>query len=226
MKNLIKTYHVKTLALAIALSCTTAHAGIIVGFGGQSATDGSGLTSNLVNANNIQDTSTGVFIETFDIATAMTDLGGLITGGFGSADTSYNYNDFDTDADAAGCGVNTTGATGINITTTGGGFGVTIGNQPGVAANPGNGNTSIPSIEDNTCYGFTPASGPSGTVTIDYSAFLAGLGVGVLIDYFGFYWGSVDEYNDFTFFDSTTNTSETLLGSDLLAAQVVSYVGR
>tara|TARA_R110001592_G_scaffold111146_2_gene307975 strand:+ start:2675 stop:3565 length:891 start_codon:yes stop_codon:yes gene_type:complete len=219
MKKLSKTNHVKALALLISLSCTTAHAGIIVGFGGQAATDGSGLTSNLVNANNIQDTSSGVFIETFDIGTAMTDLAGLVPGGFGAADTSYNYNDSDTDANAAGCGVNTSGATGINISTTGGGFGVTIGNQPGVAANPGNGNTSTPSIEDNTCYGFTPAIGSSGTVTIDYSTFLAGLGIGVLVDYFGFYWGSVDNYNDFTFIDSTSGTSETLSGIDLLAAQ-------
>ena len=206
MKNLIKTNHVKALALLVALSCTGANAGIVVNFGGQGATDGSGLTSNLVNANNLQDTASGVFIETFDIATAMTDLGGLVPGGFGAADTSFNYNDADTDANAAGCGVNTLG-------------GVTIGNQPGVAANPGNGNTDVPSIEDNTCFGFTPASGSSGTVTIDYSGFLAGLGGGVLIDYFGFYWGSVDDYNDFTFFDSTTGTSETLLGTTLLALQ-------
>ena len=220
MKNFNKKNHVKALALLVALSCTGANAGIVVGFGGQGATDGSGLTSNLVSADNLQDTATGVFIETFDIATAMTDLGGIIPGGFGPADTSFNYNDADTDADAAGCGVNTLGAAGIGISTTGGGFGVTIGNQPGVAANPGNGNTDVPSIEDNTCFGFTPASGSSGTVTIDYSGFLAGLGGGVLIDYFGFYWGSVDDYNDFTFFDSTTGTSETLLGSTLLALQL------
>lgn len=219
MKVLSKRNQLKSLALLVALSCTGANAGIIVGFGGQAATDGSGLTSNLVNANNIQDTSSGVYIETFDLATAMTDLFGLVPGGFGAADTSYNYNDADTDADAADCGVNTSGATGISISTTGGGLGVTIGNQPGVAANPGNGNTSVPSIEDNTCFGFTPKTGSSGTVTIDYSVFLGAIPGGVLVNYFGFYWGSVDEYNDFEFFDSSTNTSEKLLGTTLLALQ-------
>jgi len=212
MKKLIKNSSVKTLALLIGLSCTGANAGIIVGFGGQAATDGSGLTSSLVNANNIQDVSSGLFIETFDIATAVTDLGGIIPGGLGGSDTTHN---FDATADAAGCGVNTLGAPGIVLSETGGGFGVGFDNIPGVAAKPGNGNTDVPSIEDNTCYGFTPASGSSGTVTIDYSGFLATLGGGVLIDYFGFYWGSVDNYNDFTFCDGAT--CETLLGTTLLA---------
>jgi hypothetical protein len=219
MKNLFKKNRVKALALIVALSCTGANAGIIVNFGGQEATDGSGLTSSFIDASNQLDTAGGYFIETFDAATTMTDINSLIPGGFGSSDTSFNYNDFDTDADAAGCGVNTLSAGGISVATTGGGFGVTIGNQPGVAANPGNGNTDTPSIEDNTCYGFTPETGTSGTVTIDFSTFLTSLGGTVLVDYFGFYWGSVDNYNDFTFFDSTSNTSETLLGTTLLSLQ-------
>lgn len=213
MKKIIKNSSVKTLALLIGLSCTGANAGIIVGFGGQAATDGSGLTSSLVNANNIQDVSSGLFIETFDIATAVTDVGGIIPGGLGAPDTTHN---FDAAADAAGCGVNTLGAPGISIVTGGGGFGVGIDNIPGVAAKPGNGGGAI---EDNTCYGFTPASGSSGTVTIDYTGFLAGLGGGVLIDYFGFYWGSVDDYNDFEFFDTANGTSEKILGTTLLALQ-------
>ena len=213
MKNLINNTRVKALALLVGLSCTGANAGIIVNFGGQAATDGSGITSSLVNANNSQDASSGLFIETFDIGTPVTDVNGIIPGGLSAADTSYNYN---AAATAAGCGVNTLGASGINFSTTGGGFAVGIGNILNTAAQPGNGN---PAIEDTTCYGFTPAAGSSGTVTIDYTGFLANLGGGALIDYFGFYWGSVDNYNDFTFFDSVAGTSATILGQTLLNLQ-------
>ncbi len=212
MKNLIKNTNVKTLALLVGLSCTGANAGIIVNFGGQAATDGSGITSSLVNANNIQDASTGLFIETFDLATSITDINGIIPGGLGAADDGFN---FDATADAAGCGVNTLGAPGISFSETGGGFGVAIGNIDNVAAQPGNGGGAI---EDTTCYGFTPKTGSSGTVTIDYTGFLGLLG-GPLIDYFGFYWGSVDDYNDFTFIDTSTGDSETILGTTLLALQ-------
>jgi hypothetical protein len=211
MKDLYNKKGITTLAIIASLTCIPASAGIIVGFGGQVADDGSGLTSNLVNANNIQDAISGVFIETYDAATAMTDEFN-VTGGFNPQNTAYNH---DALADSSGCGINTLGAVGITLSTTGGGLGVGIGNIPGVAAQPGNGGLN----EDTTCYGFTPGSGSSGSVSISYTNFLDNLIDGALIDYFGFYWGSVDTYNDFEFFDTVGGTSESITGSELLALQ-------
>jgi len=57
----------------------------------------------------------------------------------------------------------------------------------------------------------------SGSVIVELCAFLASLSGNALIDYFGFYSGSVDNYNDFEFFDSSTGTSQKLCGTDLLA---------
>ncbi len=209
MNKLINKKNIVSLALGAVLTCSQANAAIITFFGddiasGQWATDGSGLTSSFVDQSNLIDGSNGYFIETFDSATAMTDLPGM-------SDDQYNTG---AAADAAGCGINTLSQTGISVTQTGGGLGVAGSNLPGQAARPGN--TGAANYVDNTCYGFTPQNGSSGTVSVDYSGFLGALG-GAQLDYFGFYWGSVDTYNDFEFFNDTDGTSEKITGSELLA---------
>jgi len=220
MKTLFNKTNASVLAFCVAITCTQANAGIIDGmsitfFGddvasGKVATDGSGLTSSFINSSNLIDSSNGYFIETFDAATAMTDLPQNLN-------TDYNRDV----AEAEGCGVNTLGQPGISISEGGGGLGVSKGNVPG-AARPGNGGVH----QDNTCYGFTPritAEG-GGSVTVDYSGFLDSLdGVidgiaGGALDYFGFYWGSVDTYNNFEFFNTGAGTSVKLTGTELLGA--------
>jgi len=194
------------IALSTVLMCTQASATIITFFGddnasGQFATDGSGLTSSFVDKSNLIDATDGYFLETFDLATAMTDLPGM-------ADTQYNVA-----GQSNGCGVNTLSQNGITVTQTGGGLGVTVGNITNRAAKPGNNGDA--NYVDNTCYGFTPKTGRSGTVEVDYTVFLNNLG-GVQLDYFGFYWGSVDTYNDFRFFNDVDNTSVAITGQQLL----------
>tara|TARA_R110000822_G_scaffold11702_1_gene42537 strand:- start:34116 stop:34988 length:873 start_codon:yes stop_codon:yes gene_type:complete len=207
MKKLINKKTIGSLALGAVLTCTQANATIITFFGddvasGQWATDGSGLTSSFVDQSNLIDSSNGYFIETFDIATAMTDLPGM-------ADEQYNI------AGASnGCGVNTLSQNGITVTETGGGLGVASQNLPGQAARPGN--TGSANYIDSTCYGFTPENGSSGTVEVDYTSFLNAIPGNAQLDYFGFYWGSVDTYNDFQFFNDTDNTSVSITGSQLL----------
>jgi len=207
MKHIFNKKNAATIALTTALYCTQVNAEIITFFGdniesGQWATDGSGLTSSFVDQSNLINSSNGYFIETFDTATAMQDLPGV-------PNTNYNVLN-----QSEGCGINTLGQAGIALTTSTDGLGVVKGNLPGHAAKPGNGGGA--NYEDNTCYGFTPAEGNSGWVEVDYTAFLAGLG-GVQLDYFGFYWGSVDTYNDFEFFNDNTFTSVGITGTQLLA---------
>jgi len=199
----------KAKLLALTLLSFTVNASLIlpeatIDFGGQSATDSSGITSSFVPANNLLNPANGYYIETFDEDTQMI--------GFVGQDTSYN--DLQTLPDDHGCGVNTFGAPGIDITTSQDGFGVKKGNATGdshgIAAQPGG---NDPFIGDFTCFGFTPGRGGAipGFVEVDYSNFLP---EGVLINYFGFYWGSVDDYNDFTFFSG--DSSFTLTGTQLL----------
>jgi len=150
------------------------------------ATDGSGLTSNFVPSSNTG-LSTGFFIETFDIATPIP--------GNPPGSTDFNHS-----TDNVGCSVNTAAVAGIDISTTGGGFEVRATHAPGVAAVPGGSQEPPDDGIGGTCFGYTPAQGAGhpASVTVDYADFL---NPAVKIDYFGFYWGSVDTYNDFSFFD-------------------------
>jgi len=197
---MIKKYLAIGLLSSMTLMSMQANATLIT-FDGQLATDGSGLTSQLIDSSNQLDASSGFFIETFDEATQMT--------GFPkNQDISHNYNN--TATNEGGCGINTLGAPGIVISETGGGLGVMKGSVGGRAAQPGGTDATI---GDNTCYGFTPKTGSSGTVTVDYSSFLP---TGVKLDYFGFYWGSVDTYNDFEFFLDDQSIFQ-ITGVELLA---------
>lgn len=164
-------------------------------FGGQNATDGSGITSSLVDPSNILDGSTGFFVQTFDDDTK--------TVGAPPGIKDFNDPGFDT------CALNGS-ASGIEVKTSGSlALAIRQGNKTNVAAAP---------LNDSTCYAYTPAEGgatPS-WAEIDYSAFLKTQG-DVGITYLGFYWGSVDIYNDFDFYSGNTLLNS-ITGSELLAA--------
>lgn len=228
MKNLFSKSKVfsASIALAMAISGTASAATVTFGTAAnlngvaQVATDGSGLTSVNVPANNLTNGNNGYFVETFDKATQTLEadliddgLGGFIPNpdlgagvAFPVGDMKYNDAGFDD------CAVNGTG-NGITVKTSTdpalGAFGVREGTLPTVAAAP---------ADDDTCFGYTPkeaASLPS-WVEVDYSNFLAN-NSDVGITFLGFYWGSIDEYNDFTFYSGDTEI-QTITGSSLLAS--------
>jgi len=192
------------LALSVLL-CTSAQAAVIT-FDGINASDNSGLVSTLVpNINNLVNSNVldpnnpnfGLFIETFDNATKMSvfkDINGNVIEGSKAFNTAAgNANDCALNSTAGGIGVTSSGSSA---------FAITQGSVSGVAAAPAN---------DSTCFGFTPAQGGPlpAWVAIDYSNLLAffnsSFGGTWRIDYLGFYWGSVDNYNDFMFYDTSIN---------------------
>lgn len=208
MKRLQTSNWVQTLTLlALGLASGSSHA-IYITYGGQTATDGSGLTSYLVPANNIVDPLTGVFIETFDYETRMIGQDNQL--GLGTYLNSpqmvspiapdqnsgkviirpnvLNTNGTQTTV-ASGCAINTYNI--LDYSTTGGGFAVQKGGVSGVAANPAN---------DNTCFGFgpRPGGGTPATIKVDFSNAFS---PGEKIYYLGLYYGSIDDYNKIAFYD-------------------------
>ena len=194
------------LGLGVAL-CSMQASAYVITTGGQYATDGSGLTSSYVDSSNKLNPLDGYFIETFDADTRMYGYDHI------SQDKSFNWSGLDaTNPVSSGCGVNSTAL--ISVTGNLGVKGDGTSNSHGVGAPPGG---SDPLIGDKTCFGFTPGTGNSGSVTVDYGAFLSGLTVPAQIDYLGFYWGSIDTYNDFYFYDAQDNLVAEILGTTLLA---------
>jgi hypothetical protein len=212
MKNLFNKSKMTSASVLLAMSVAGSASAATINFGKSGAlngvahvaTDGSGLTSVKVDASNQTDGGNGFFVETFDKATQTYQPGTTIPFPVGST----AYNDTDTTAHV-GCAVNGVGA-GIQVTgSSADAFGVRKGSKSGVAASPAG---------DTTCFGYTPKEGgtvPS-WVEVDYSAFLSNVGLGA-INYLGFYWGSVDTYNDFTFYNEDGTTTE-LSGTEVLAA--------
>ncbi|MEP7702692.1 PEP-CTERM sorting domain-containing protein [Paraglaciecola sp. 25GB23A] len=195
MKNMLTKTKLLAASMVFGLAVTSGANAATVSFGGQAATDLSGLTSSFVDPSNLLDGSTGFFVETFDDATQ--------TVGVGPGSKDYNVDP------ASSCAVNGAGTPGIVVSASAANaLGVRSGSVSNVAAAP---------LGDQTCYGYTPGQGgalPS-WVEIDYSGFLAAqLDTG--ITYLGFYWGSVDDYNDFEFY-SGGSLIETITGSSLLA---------
>lgn len=198
----------KTLVLAASvLVAAQANASYTITYGGQAATDGSGVTSSLVNASNLVSFGGGYFIETFDTATAM------LNSGVGPGSTSYNI-----PSNSDGCAINSLGSnSGVTIQTSHtGALGVRDTSQGGVAAapagNPGNGTN---------CFAYTP--GPNQTVPawiqIDYTNLLANLPGNMAVNYLGFYLGSVDTYNSLQFYrGNEVNPFLTLSGQQILGA--------
>jgi hypothetical protein len=159
---------------------------------GVAATDGSGLTSQYIDPNS--GSVPNYFIETFDQATGAPGFPGS---------TAYTDAGFEQD-----CAVNSVNASPIGISVSGNAseIGVRQGSVPNTAAAPAN---------DSTCYGYLSNNG-SGTATVEfdytnllnYYTALAGNGVQIGITYLGFYWGSVDTYNDFEFYSGGSLVTE------------------
>ncbi len=182
MNTLTKAFTTIAVAAA-AVASAPAHA-VLITFGGQNATDGSVTTSSRISSNNLPSELTGYFVETFDPATANPNLLPGLQGAVNNASMSV----------AAGCSINSYAS--LNITTSGGGFGVRKGSTGQAAAPGGDANNT-------TCFGFTPKEGgnvSSGTVKVDYSTFLSA--AGAKVDYLGFFYGSIDTYNSIKFYSS------------------------
>lgn len=193
------------IAAAVLATSMTASANIIysnatVTFGGvASSYDNSALTSSLlqgVTAADLANTGlagvngSGVFVETFDQAT---QLGSALVGGpFGAGSTAFNSNT-DTDILDTECAVNGTGS-GVTAT---GDFEVRSESKGGVA---------VVGYPDN-CFAYTPTEGgtSSGSLEIDFQPILDAaalvFGTPMEMDYVGFYWATIDQYNSFTFFN-------------------------
>lgn len=199
-------------ALLLTLSSQLCSAAIIT-FGGIEPGDNSGLTSAKLApwaATNMPPSSSGYFIETFDPSTANPEFGvGLMAGSPLAAALEPEI------VLADGCSINSYGSVGVTVTS--GSFGVLDTGVGGVGANPAG---------DDTCFGYGPngfhrPDGSQATIRIDYSVFLANIGLlypqfaGAKIDYIGLYYGSIDSYNDLHFFDGNTEIAS-VTGSDIL----------
>jgi hypothetical protein len=192
MKSIFNKTNTSVLALCLTMSFNQVNAAIIT-FGGQTATDGSVVTSAVVGdsdwtgliGSNVINSTSGFFIETFDENTANADLPvGALFGG--QEDIDSNQIGIETN----GCSINSYGA--LSFSGTAGGLGVRQGNTGYAAHNNAN----------STCFGFTPQQGfDESDIVVDYSTFLGTLGpLGAGgIDYFGIYFGSIDTYNFFEF---------------------------
>jgi hypothetical protein len=221
MKNILSKSKIfsASLVLAMAMAGTASAATITFGSAAnlngvaQVAADGSGLTSVNVPASNLTNGSNGYYVETFDKATQTLQpdfipdgFGGVIpnpTAGDPFPAGTMQYND----PGFSDCAVNGVGSGIIVNTSAVGAFGVRKGSVPNKAAAP---------ADDVTCFGYTPQERvtlPS-WVEVDYSAFLASAG-DVGITFLGFYWGSIDTYNDFTFYSGNSEI-QTITGNQLL----------
>lgn len=201
------------LAFSAAAVVSLPAQAVLVTFGGQTAADGSGLTSSFLPDNtNVVNPATGYYIETFDAATANQSLPAGTTAAVPQTGIAIQQDN--------GCSINSFGS--VTISTTGGGFGVRKGSVSGVAATPAN---------DTTCFGFGPRenSGTTESTTkIDYTTFLNSVffPVGTAISYLGLYYGSIDNYNNIAFYNGDTLLAGTgllsdgiLTGAEILAAQ-------
>jgi hypothetical protein len=159
---------------------------------GVAASDGSGLTSQYIDP--INGGLPDYFIETFDAGTGVPGFPGS---------TDYTVSGFEDE-----CAVNSVNDSDIGITVNGnaGEIGVRQGTVNNTAAAPAN---------DDTCYGYLSNNG-SGTATVEfdytnllnYFSDLADDGIQLGITYLGFYWGSVDTYNDFEFYSGGSLVTE------------------
>lgn len=204
-ENIMKLSKIaKTLLPMAALGLSlNAQAAIITFDGIASGYDDSGLTSALLQGVTLADLQNAgasgiggnlLYLETFDESTRL---------GAPLGSTAFNSL---TSGAANGCSFNSS-AGGVSIIEGSGTFEIRKGSKSGVAAAPAN---------DNTCFGYTPAEGQArGTIEIDFSGLLSSFGSSFAIDYFGFYYGSVDTYNDFSFYYDN-NLIQTLTGSFLL----------
>lgn len=189
----------KALPLTVALAFASTTQAATITFGGTTANDSSGLTSSFIDP--ATGGLSGYFIESFDQATNFSGL---------PANTAYNDPGFDDQ-----CSVNSVngGPAGVTLSAPSSQIGIRSGSVPNVAAAPAN---------NSTCYGYlTNNNSGTATTVFDYnnliSAFTPVNSAAFGITYLGFYWGSVDTYNDFEFY-SGGNLVTSITGSQLLNA--------
>lgn len=180
-------------ALVLAVSAGQSHA-FSISFDYQLATDGSGKTSEFVPANNVNLPGASYIVETFDQPGTVNRNVSVVNGSVFVP---------------AGAGFNTLNpATDIIIHS--GSFQIQKGNTSS-GANPGG---TDPVIGDTTFYAFAPAPGGTGAeVEIDYAAYL--FDNSVRISYLGLYYGSIDTYNNLSFYSGQTLISGGTEGSPL-----------
>lgn len=190
----------KALPLTAALVFASTSQAANITFGGVTANDGSGLTSTYIDP--LTGGAADYFIESFDSATNFSGFPGS---------TDYTVAGFEQE-----CSVNSAngGPAGVVVTADPTQVGIRKGSVANVAAAPAN---------DSTCYGYlTNNNSGVATTVFDYSNLLsfftpASSTTLLGITYLGFYWGSVDTYNDFEFY-SDGNLVTAITGSQLLSS--------
>jgi len=100
----------------------------------------------------------------------------------------------------------------LTVTTiNGGGFGYAQGNLEGVYAAPAGDATHF-------AYGPNQGSGvPNAEVNFNYAGLLSTLGTDASLNYFGLYYGSIDTFNDVTFYNAAGGVIRTVTGTELIA---------
>jgi hypothetical protein len=220
MKTFLKTLGTLVLVVAALVLASGSAQAISVTFGGQAATDGSGVTSSFISSNNsaynAADVANGYYIETFDYRTAANNNGvASITGtisvnGPGAGTTSVVI--------PSGAGLNSLYASDLYINY--GGFGIQQGTVEGRGATPAG---------DTTFYAYAPGlprpADHDASVSVDYANFLL---PGQRISYLGMYYGSIDTYNDLAFYSNgvlvqgatgSLLADGVLTGTEILASQ-------
>jgi hypothetical protein len=128
-----------------------------------------------------------------------------------------------------GCGWNSPVNSGAGSIGVSGPMGIHNNNVSGVRAAPSG---------DTSCYGTDPdtTAGLGQHVTIDWTSFLdVGFGTSSRINYLGLYWGSIDTYNHFKFYDrngavtivslTDGNTTHAVGGTEMTGADVLFFGG-
>lgn len=105
-----------------------------------------------------------------------------------------------------GCGLDTPSNL---VSISGGSYGFRSGTLANVAAAPAG---------DRSCYAYGPSQGGAlpDKVTIDYSGLLSELGA-TSLNYFGLYYGSIDTFNDLTFYNAAGGLIAKITGTSLIS---------
>jgi hypothetical protein len=149
-------------------------------------------------------------VVTYDYVTPL-DGSGKTSALAGIGNTSTNNVFVETFDRADGTGGMTMSPNLLKVTTVGGGgLGFAQGSLDGVYAAPA-GNTT------HFAYGPNQNSGvPNAEVNFNYSGLLNTLGPDASLNYFGLYYGSIDTFNDVTFYNAAGNAIQTITGADLI----------
>lgn len=112
---------------------------------------------------------------------------------------------------ADGTGGLTLGSNLLQVTTvSGGGLGYAQGNLGGVYAAPANDRTHFAYGPDQN----SPVS--NAEVNFNYAGLLNTLGPDASLNYFGLYYGSIDTFNDVTFYNAAGGIIQTITGAELI----------